>query len=308
MDELQHPGETRFHSGFVAVVGKANVGKSTLVNSLVGQKTSITSPKPQTTRHRILGVKNGPHYQIVFSDTPGIRVSRTDLDRFMEKIYRDESRNADIILFVVDGSQPYGEDDIRAKQILLRLASESSPIILVMNKIDLVDPDMIQLHRDAYLTLGTFHEVLFTSALKRTGLEELESAIVPLLPEGPEYFPDTMYTDQSPQLMAAEVVREKILQKMRQEVPHGVFVHTEEMREGERGGDLYFSMNIYVERDSHKRIVIGHGGKNLKEIGILARQELEVLFGKPVYIQLWVKVKEKWKERPDLLKSWGYQL
>ena len=305
--EKTRDSDKAFHSGFVAVVGKANVGKSTIVNSLVGAKASITSPKPQTTRHRIMGVRTGEGYQIVFVDTPGVRAPRTELDRYMEKIYKEESRNADIILFVVDGSKPYEGDDIRTRDILRTLAGSTIPMVLVMNKIDLIKPDMLELHREAYRTLGNFKSMLLTSALTRQGLDELSSTIVEMLPEGPMYFPGEMHTDQTPELLASEIVREKILQKMRQEVPHGVFVHTDEMREGKKEGDLYFSIVIYVEKQSHKGMIIGHSGKNLKDIGTLARQELESLLKKTVYIDLWVKVKEKWKERKDLLKSWGYE-
>lgn len=301
-------GNSVFRSGFVAIVGKPNAGKSTLLNSLVGIKTSITSPKPQTTRHRILGVKSGSGYQIVFVDTPGVRTAKNELDRFMVKIYTDESRHADIILLVVDGSRPYNDEDLMAFDIIRRNRNPSQKLLLVINKIDLLNAAMPPAGSRNHHVPDSFDGVFPISALRGQGTGELESAIAAMLPPGPEYFPPDMKTDQSPEMIAAEVVREKVLMKTRQEIPHGVFVHTEEMREGINKGDLYFRIEIFVERESHKGILIGKGGKKLKEIGMLARHELEATLGCNVYLDLWVKIKEKWKDRKDLLRSWGYDL
>ncbi|MDQ7826104.1 MAG: GTPase Era [Candidatus Eremiobacteraeota bacterium] len=296
-----------FHSGFIAVVGKPNVGKSTLVNALVQQKVAITSPLPQTTRHRIMGIKNGKGWQMVFVDTPGVRKPRSELDSFMERIYRQESYEADVILFMADASKPCDDEDGQAKRILKAITAGGKKLFLLLNKVDLVAAEAITACREKYNELASFMESFAVSALTGTGLEELEKVLLTHLPEGPCYFPEGTSTDQSMELFAAELTREKILLKTRQEVPHGVFVHTEEFREGKAAGSLYFRIIIYVEKESHKGIIIGKGGRLLKVIGTLARAELEKHTGKEVYLDLWVKIKEKWKDRRDLLRSWGYE-
>jgi GTPase len=300
--------EKPYYSGFITVIGKPNAGKSTLVNSIVGTKVAITSPKPQTTRHRILGVKNGENYQLVFVDTPGVHKPQHELGRYLEKTYRGELKEAEAAILVADGTHPPTDEDIRARDILFRFEKFSGPIFLVINKIDAAKPERLEEAREKFTALGNFTQVFEISALKKLGLDELEKAIVKILPEGPPYFPPDMQTDQSPELAAAEVVREKVLMKTRQEVPHSVFVHTEEMRQGAKPEDLYISMYIYVEKESQKGIIIGKGGARLKQIGRMAREEMEFMFGKHVYLDIRVKVKEDWKDRKDLLKSWGYEL
>jgi GTPase len=184
----------------------------------------------------------------------------------------------------------------------------STPLFLVLNKIDLVKGDSFKTLRNDYLAMGNFSDVFAISALKGEGIQELTEKIVPLLSPGPQYFPSSMASDQSFELMAAEMVREKILERTHQEIPHGVFVYTEESRKGKKKDDVYLRMIIYVERESHKKIIIGKGGSLLKKIGTLSRQELQHMTGKEVYLDLWVKVKEKWKDRKDLLRSWGYEI
>jgi len=296
-----------FKSGFVAIIGKTNVGKSTMINALTGSKVAIVSPKPQTTRHRILGVKNGKNYQIVFVDTPGIHQPSHDFGRIMEKISRSEAKEADIIVFVVDAYLHPDDEDRKACRMLSSGKSEDSPIFLVLNKIDRVKPERIPHIEKQYTALADFKSIFHTCALTGKGLTGLEKTLVKHLPEGPLYFPEEMESDQNEELIFAEAVREKILEKLHQEIPHGVFVLTEEIREGRKEGDLYIRAVIYVERESHKRIVIGKGGAKLKEIGSAARGELERRLRKEVFLDLWVKVKEKWKDRKDLLKSWGYE-
>jgi GTP-binding protein Era len=300
--------EHTFLSGFVAVVGMANVGKSTLVNALTESKTSITSPKPQTTRHRIMGIKNSPSYQIVYVDTPGVKKAKDELDKAMEKIYRNEARDADLILFLVDALVPPGKKGPETEEILTKLRGFKRPLFLVINKIDQAKEEQVEEHRNAYGPAENFAAVFAISALKRERLKKLEAAIVKRLEPGPAYFPSTMQTDQSPESIAAEVFREKILETTHQEIPHGVFVYPEEIRDGGKEGDLFIRLVIYVEKESHKGMIIGKGGKKLKEIGTLARKELAALWGKEVYLETHVKVKEKWKDRKDLLRSWGYEV
>ncbi len=297
------PVEAGFKSGFVALLGKPNAGKSTLVNAMSGAKVAITSPRPQTTRHRIMGIKNGPAHQIVFVDTPGVKEVKNELDAFMEKIYKEESKQADIVLFVVDGSVPCSDDDVIAKKIIRQIFKSTVPVFLVINK---SDKKSDQDYCEAYGELGNFSKTFVVSAVHGDGLGELIENIIGELPYGPAYFPIDTETDQSPLLFAAEIVRENILSLIKDEIPHGVFVHTEEMREGMKPGSLYFKIMIYVERNSHKGIIIGKEGQMLKKIGTRSRQELSANMDQEVYLDLWVKVKEKWKDRKDLLKSWGY--
>ncbi len=302
---VQEPNNTddKFYSGFVTLIGKPNAGKSTLVNAMSGSKVAITSPRPQTTRHKIMGIKNGPEYQIVFVDTPGVKEVKDELDVFMEKIYKEESRHADIVLFVADGSAPCSEDDINAKNLLKNVVSSKTPVFLVVNKDDKTASGD---YSEEYKFLADFENEFKVSAVNGSGLDELIAAIIKKLPKGPAYFPLTSSSDQTPMLFAAEIVRENLLTLIRDEIPHGIFVHTDEMREGSKPGSLYFRITIYVERNAHKGIIIGKEGKMLKKIGMRSREELENHLNRQIYIDLWVKVKEKWKERKDLLRSWGY--
>ncbi len=304
MSEEKHT----FKSGFIAVMGKPNVGKSTLVNTIVGRKVSIISSKPQTTRHRILGVKTDKDYQMVFVDTPGIHYPKHELGRYMEKTYISEYQTADLVLLLVDCTHPPTNEDKKAAQIIFKDGKPAVPIFLVINKIDIPPQDKIEKNSELYKKMGKFDHIFYISALKGEGIDKLLDEILKYLPEGPPYFPSEMVSDQSPELTAAEIVREKILLKTRQEVPHSVFVHTEEMRKGKKGDDLYFYIIIYVERESQKGIIIGKNGERLKAIGKMAREELELIMGKKIYLDLWVKVKKDWKDRKDLLRAWGYDV
>ncbi len=301
--------DNRLRSGFIVVVGKPNVGKSTLVNYIVGQKVAIISSKPQTTRHRILGVKNAPGVQMVFVDTPGIHKPSHELGKFMEKTYLGEMKNADIIIFIVDATHNLrDEDEIALNHLFGKDGMSDIPVILVLNKIDVAPPAKVVEVEESVKKRGKFLRIFHISALTGDGVDALESYVSDLLPPGPPYFPDDQHSDQRMDMQVSEIVREKVFLKTRQEIPHCVFVHTEEMRDGETAGTTYLRVIVYVERKSQKGIIIGKNGDMLKQVGILAREELEKLLGQKVFLDLWVKVKDDWRDRKDLLRSWGYEI
>ncbi|HEY8449452.1 MAG TPA: GTPase Era [Bacillota bacterium] len=297
---MSEPG---FKSGFVAIVGRPNVGKSTLLNRLVGRKVAITSAKPQTTRNRILGVANQPDAQIVFIDTPGIHKPRHRLGEHMLRAVENALSEVEAVLFVVDASGgPPGAGDRAAAE---RLARVAAPVILVLNKVDAVKPGKVAELTQAYGQLGRYHEVVPVSALFGHNVGRLVELLIGLLPEGPRYFPTDMVTDQPERQLIAEFVREQILHRTRDEVPHSVAVVVDEMRE-RPNGTLYARATIYVERDSQKGILIGEGGQRLKAIGAAAREELERLLGTHLFLELWVKVKKDWRDRPGALQEFGF--
>lgn len=290
-------------SGFAAIVGRPNVGKSTLLNSLVGRKLAIVSDKPQTTRTRILGVVNRPGAQIVLVDTPGVHRPRHRLGEQMMKAARAALGEVEAVLFVVDATAgpPGPGDHFLAEQ----LAPLKTPVILVLNKVDAVPGDRVDALLEAYGALGRFHAALPVSALTGRNLDRLVEVVVALLPPGPRYFPDDMITDQPERRIIAEFVREQILHLTREEVPHAVAVVVEEMRDrGDR--PTYVLATIYVERESQKGILIGENGRLLKEVGTRARRELENLLGIRLYLELWVKVKRDWRNRLGSLQEFGY--
>ncbi|MEX2356016.1 MAG: GTPase Era [Thermaerobacterales bacterium] len=293
-----------FHSGFVAVVGRANVGKSTLVNRLVGEKVSITSDKPQTTRNRILAVLNQPDAQIVFMDTPGIHKPRHLLGERMVRSAEQAFSEVEVILFVVDAAAgPPGPGDRRLAE---RLAHVTPPVVLVLNKMDAMAPARAAKITTSYRELGDFVHVITLSALTGENLGSLMDIILPLLPEGPRYFPADMLTDQPERFLMSELIREKVLRLTREEVPHAVAVDVESIQP--RKDDLlYVQAVIYIERESQKGIIVGERGAMLKEIGSLARRDIEALLGSRVYLDLWVKVKRDWRNREGSLQMLGYQ-
>ncbi len=294
-----------YRSGFVAVLGKPNVGKSTLINAFVGQKIAIISPKPQTTRRRLRGILTLPQAQIIFVDTPGIHFPKHKLGEYMVETATRALKGIDLALFMVDVSQPpTGEDEEIAR--LLR-EYRPAPVILVLNKVDLLRPEREEAHREAYLALGEFREWLFLSATRGDNRERLLELIIEYLPLGPQYYPPDQVTDQEVRFMAAELIREQALEFLHQEVPHSVAVVVEEFQE--RREDLtYISATIYVEKKSQKGIVLGQGGKTVKRIGTAARKEIEALLGKRVYLELWVKVSKKWRRDEGALRRLGYVL
>jgi GTPase len=289
-------------SGFVAVLGKPNVGKSTLINALVGEKVAIVSDKPQTTRTRLLGILTKPDLQVIFVDTPGVHQPKHRLGEAMMDVSRQAVPDADVLLFMVDVSKAPTGDDHATAELLTRA---TKPCLLVGNKADLLPTERVDQAFSAYRLLGKFDAYLLISALKQRNLDILLEAITERLPEGPLYSPADSYTDQPSQGVAAELIREQVLRLTRQEVPHGIAVVVDEWKQ--RRPDLTdISATIYVEKESHKAIVIGKGGERLKEIGATVRPELEVLAGNQVFLQLWVKVAEDWRNDQNAVKRFGY--
>ncbi len=291
--------ERGFRSGFVAIVGLPNVGKSTLMNQLLGTKVAIATPKPQTTRFNVRGVLTGPDYQVVFVDTPGIHEARELFNRLMVEQAVRAIEEVDGVLWVVDASRRRPREE---EQILEILRRAEKPAILALNKIDLVKKSELLPMIDYFSRLYPFRAIVPVSALERDGLSELLEEIVKILPEGPPYYPPEMVTDQPERMLAAEIIREKLFMLTRQEIPYSTAVVVEEFREEPEKGILYIQATIYVEKDSQKGIVIGKGGQMLKKIGTLAREELEFLFGKRVYLDLWVKVLRGWRKEEKLLR------
>jgi len=289
-----------FHSGFVTIVGRPNVGKSTLMNALVGEKVAIVSNRPQTTRNRIMGVVTHEQWQIVFLDTPGIHHPRTRLGEYMMQSVRDAMDGMDGMLVLLDATQ-VGEQD---KQIVAEMACKKVPKILAINKIDLLPKEKL-LGLIALFAESGYDAIIPISAKTGDGLEELTNALVSKLPEGPKYFPDDMMTDQPERQICAEMIREKALLHLRDEVPHGIGV---EMMAMNKESDSFMEIHatIYCEREAHKGIIIGKHGSMLQLIGSEARADIEQLLGMHVNLKLWVKVRPDWRNRMDDLKTLGY--
>ena len=296
MDKMPHK------SGFIAVIGRPNVGKSTLINQLIGQKIAIMSDKPQTTRSRILCILTQPDAQVVLLDTPGVHKPLSKLGEYMDRSITNTLKEVDAVFFVVDASEKPGPGE---RFIMERLEKTKKPVILVLNKIDLVTKEELLPIIAAYSKDREFAAVVPISALSEENLDALLSEAKKHLPEGPAYYPEDMVTDQPERLIAAELVREKVLTLTRDEVPHSIAVDVDEMAM-RKNGDVYIRATIYVERDSQKGIVIGHKGAMLKEIGRLARPDIEMMLGGKVYLDLWVKVRKDWRNRDAILKSLGF--
>jgi GTP-binding protein Era len=297
-------------SGFVAVVGKPNVGKSTLMNAYLGQKIAIVSPKPQTTRNRLLGIltlerERGDlaDAQIVFVDTPGIHQPLHKLGEYMVDTAVRAIPDAEVVLFLVDVSRPPGDEDRQIAGILREQCRV--PVLLVLNKSDLVAPEEVSSHVEAYQALGEFDDWLLVSALRGDNRDHLLEETIARLPLGPRYYPEEQVTDQQLRFMAAELVREQVMRHLRQEIPYSIAVVVQEFKE--RSADLtYISANIFVERDTQKAIVLGRRGEMIKQIGRDARREIEQLLGTRVYLELWVKVRRKWRKDEKELRRLGY--
>lgn len=293
-----------FKSGFVSIVGRPNVGKSTLMNNVVGEKIAIMSDKPQTTRNTIQAVYTDDETQIVFLDTPGIHKPKNKLGEFMVKAATDAFKNVDLVLFVVDDSKKIGPGD---KKIIEDLKIIKTPVILVINKIDQLEQkdelfDIIKM----YDAEGLFKEIVPISALKGKNTDSLMKAIRGYLEEGPKYFPDYMITDQPERVLISELIREKVLHYVHDEVPHGVAVEIEKMKSRKDKEIVDVSAVIYCERSSHKGIIIGKNGRKLKGIGKSAREDIELLLGSQINLQLWVKVKENWRNLQNYINNFGY--
>ena len=292
-----------FRSGFIAVVGRPNVGKSTLINSLMGQKLLIMSDKPQTTRNQLLCILTNDSSQMLFLDTPGIHKPKHKLGEYMVAQAEKTLRDVDLSLFVVDATEERGPGE---NFILEYLAKSNVPVILVINKVDLLSgPEAVLSVINRYAHTVPFVAVVPVSALEKTNLGKLTELIEAQLPEGPLLYPADMVTDQPERFIAAEIIREKLLHVMRDEVPHALAVEIDEMNTRENE-DVYIRANVYVERESQKGIVIGAGGQVLKDVGRLARQEIETMVGNRVYLELWVKVRKDWRNKSGSLRSFGY--
>lgn len=292
-----------FKSGFVAIIGRPNVGKSTFMNRVLGQKVAIMSDKAQTTRNKVQGVLTTDDAQIIFIDTPGIHKPKHVLGDYMMKIAKNTLREVDAILFMVNVEESLGRGD---EFIIEMLKSSKTPVFLVLNKIDLIHPDQLIAEIEKYKDLLPFAEIVPISALQGNNVDRLVEVIGGYLPEGPMYYPKDQISDHPEQFIVAELIREKALHLTSQEIPHAIGVAVEKMtRESEER--VHIEATIYVERDSQKGIVIGKQGKMLKEIGKRARQDIEMLLGSKVYLELWVKVQKDWRNKPNFIRQIGYR-
>lgn len=294
-----------FKSGFVSIIGRPNVGKSTLINTILGEKIAIVSDKPQTTRNKILGIKNLPGVQIIFLDTPGIHKPRHKLNEYMVKTALSTLDEVDIVLFMIEAGGLSGPGD---RYIVDLLSKVTKPVFLLINKVDRVQKGLILPQIEEYRHLYRFEEIFPISALYGDNLDSLQESIVEHLPEGPQYFPEDIATDQPMRFIASEIIREKIFQLTYQEIPYSVAVGIEDFKEVEDRNLALIRGLIFVERDSQKGIIIGKGGAMLKKVGQLAREELEAIMGIKVFLELWVKVKAGWQSDERVLKMLGYKV
>ncbi len=293
-----------YRSGYIAIAGRPNVGKSTLLNRLLGYKLAITSPKPQTTRNRILGIKTLPNAQMLFVDTPGIHRAERPLNRYMTKEAVRALADVDVILMLIEADGSSSQDDA---YIIENLRGTKTPVLLVINKIDTVPrPSLLPL-MDRYADLYPFEALIPVSALTGDGLDLLEREILRRLPPGPQYFPEDQVTDVPERFLASELVREKVFDMCGEEIPYAVAVVVEEFNERTPPRPVHIRATIYVEKESQKRIVIGAHGRMLKKIGQAAREDLQGVLGRPVYLELWVKVEKNWSRDERGLRKMGYR-
>ena len=292
-----------FKSGFVSLIGRPNVGKSTLMNRLVGEKIAIISSKPQTTRNNVLGILTEDHMQIVFTDTPGIHAPATKLGEFMVKSAETAMRDVDAVLFLIE---PVDHVGMTEEKIIEDLKKVNCPVILVINKIDRIKRELLLSIIAKYTERYDFAAVVPISAKKNDGIDLLRKELFPLIGEGPMFYPEDMVTDQPERQMVAEMIREKILRNMDKEVPHGIAIEIEKMKDFD--SVLEISANIYCEKASHKGIIIGKNGEMMKKVGRLAREDMEKMLGKKVFLELWVKVKEDWRNRDTMIRNFGYDM
>lgn len=294
--------ETNFKSGFVTLIGRPNVGKSTLLNHIIGQKITIISDKAQTTRNKIQGIYTTDDSQVVFIDTPGIHKPKHKLGRFMVDSAVSTINEVDVVLFVVNVSEKIGPGD---RFIMEKLATTDTPVFLILNQIDQVHPNDLLPIIDEYRAEFDFAEIIPTSALEGQNIEELLKTIKSYLPEGPQFYPEEQISDHPEYFIISELIREKVLRLTREEVPHSVAVVTDKI-ERDTEGKVHVLASIIIERKSQKGIIIGKGGKMLKQIGTMARKDIEKLLGDKIYLELWVKVQEGWRNKPSYLDEYGY--
>ena len=292
-----------FKSGFVSIIGRPNVGKSTLINRLVGEKIAIISSKPQTTRNNILGILTNDDMQIVFTDTPGIHEPTSKLAELMVKNATEAMHDTDAILFLVEPIANVGRTE---EKIIEGLKKQKAPVILVINKIDTVQKDILLEVIAKYTQKFDFAAVVPISAMRKNGIDALLSEITPHIPEGPQFYPEDMITDQPERQMAAEIIREKLLRSLDKEVPHGIAI--EDFSMNDTNDTLKIEANLYCEKQSHKRLIIGKGGALLKKIGSQAREDLERMHEKKVYLELWVKVNEDWRNKRGKIANFGFEI
>lgn len=292
-----------FRSGFSAIVGRPNVGKSTLLNRVLGQKIAIMSDKAQTTRNKIHGIYTTDEEQVIFIDTPGIHKPKHRLGEVMTSMALDTLNEVDLILFLIDAEQGYGKGD---QFIIDFLKKTDSPVFLVVNKIDKVHPNDLLPLIDRYRSLYDFAEIIPLSALQGQNVSALLEQIRNYLPEGPKYYPEDQVTDHPERFIISELIREKILQLTRDEVPHSIAVVIDQMKTDEKHKKAEIQATIMVERSSQKGIIIGKAGSMLKQIGTLARKEIEALTGDKIFLELWVKVDKNWRDKEEELKNFGY--
>lgn len=289
---------TDYKSGYIAVIGKPNVGKSTIINQLIGEKLAIVTPRPQTTRDKILGILTTKEYQIIFIDTPGIHKPKTLLGKHMVKEARASLTDADIVLFVIEAFGIDQEDELVSKLL-------KGTVFLLVNKIDLVKKDELLPIIDTAQHMYQFHEVIPISATNGDNMDLLKQKLIESLPIGPQYYPEDQLSDKQERFFVSEIIREQAMRHLHEEVPHSVAVKIEEMKD--RSERLsYIKATIYVEKDGQKKIIVGKNGQMIKEIGQESRRHLEKFLGRKVYIELWVKVSKNWRKNPAVLKLLGY--
>ncbi len=293
----------KFRSGFVSLIGRPNVGKSTLMNSLIGEKIAIISNKPQTTRNKIQSILTTDDFQVVFIDTPGLHSPKSKLGNFMVKSAETTLNEVDIVLYLIEPYEKIKDSDLK---ILERLENVNSNVFLIINKVDTVEKEEVLKVIDAYRSKYNFKEIIPISAMKGINTDELLKSIEKYLPEGPQYFPSDMITDQPERQIVSEIIREKALYLLQEEIPHGIAVEITGMKKREDKDIIDVDATIYCERDSHKGIIIGKRGAMLKQIGSKARHDIERLLGSSINLQIWIKVKKDWRDSDFLLKNFGY--
>ncbi len=292
-----------YKSGFISIIGRTNVGKSTLLNTLIGQKISIISNRPQTTRNNIRCIRTTDTSQMVFIDTPGFHKPKSKLSDYMVEVAGESFKEVDLILFLVEEDLNIGKGD---EFLLEKLKNEKTPVVLVINKIDKIKKEDILVKIKLYEKYDLIKDIVPISAFKGENIDTLVNIIEKYLPYGPMYFPEDMVTDRSERFVVSELIREKILRSLKEEIPHGTAVEVMKMKKRDDKEIYDIEANIYTERENHKRIIIGKGGNMLKKIGSESRKEIEQMLDCKVNLKLWVKVKDEWRDKPNILNSLGY--